>query len=165
METVNVASFMQVIGATQEDDRGLIFPSCYMPDNKPVRSDGVTKQMLMTDKGIAEGWYESIRSTYERLNSEADTIGSIEDVPTIIGGGEDPKAGEYGAVARGQKTTVQTIKEKLQEELKTAEVELEAMDASYDALVTNITECRELIFAVKDALEALTGEEVVDAGE
>ena len=62
MSEVSVASFMQVISATQEDDRGLLFPAELMPAGKPVRSDGVTKQMLMTSKSIAEGWHDAIRS-------------------------------------------------------------------------------------------------------
>ena len=159
MSEVSVASFMQVISATQEDDRGLLFPAELMPAGKPVRSDGVTKQMLMTSKSIAEGWHDAIRSEHARQEEERDHVRSVKDVPTLtIGGGASPTA-VNGAVKGGQKTTVQTIEEKLQEEFKTAEVELEMLNASQVVLAANIDEAYGLMITLGRALVAIRVED------
>ena len=158
MSEVSVASFMQVIGATQEDDRGLLFPAELMPAGKPVRSDGVTKQMLMTNKGIAEGWHEAIRSEHARQEEERDHVRSVKDVPSLTIRGGDSLPTVNGAIRGGQKTTIQTIKEELQQEYETAKIELELMETSKKNLLLSITSHEELTAAIAKAISAVRGD-------
>ena len=155
MSEVNVSSFMQVISATQEDDRGLLFPAELMPAGKPVRSDGVTKQMLMTSKSIAEGWHDAIRSEHARQEEERDHVRSVKDVPSLTIRGGDSLPTVNGAVGGGQKTTVQTVEEELQQAYETAKVELSAMEESQKALANNIIEAYVLMVKLNNALNAM----------
>ena len=158
MAQVNVSSFMQVISATQEDDRGLLFPAEFMPADKPVRSDGVTTSQLMTNKSIAEGWHNAIRSEHARQEEERDHVRSVKDVPELSLDGADPATPIVRAVKGGQKTTIQTIEEKLQQEYETAKVELEMLNASYEAVAVNISEAYDLMITLGRALVAVKGE-------
>jgi hypothetical protein len=91
---LDIDNFMGVIQATQQTEDGLVFPGEYMISGKPVTAPGATLAHLMSDRGIAEQWFQSIKDTYEREKDERDNPRSEETAPDLVIRGADADAGD-----------------------------------------------------------------------
>lgn len=116
-EEFNYASFMGVLNATQQDDRGVFIPGELMPSGKPVRAEGVKKAQLMSGdsaRQMAETWVNAVRSTYEREAEEKNHQVSTADVPELVIGGADRAPAERGPSVPPAGVPDQTIEAQLQ---------------------------------------------------
>lgn len=110
----NVDSFMGVIKATRQDQQGIFIPGELMPSGKPVRSDGVSVDNIMKDKGMAEGWFTAVRAQHAREKEERDHSSSVQDAPELVIGGGDTAAREPAPSAPAASETYETLEEELQ---------------------------------------------------
>lgn len=157
----NYNSFMGVLNATVEDERGILIPGELMPSGNPVRADGVQKIMLQAGenaRSMAEQWFESVRGTYEREKEERDHAVSTADVPDLAIGGEDPAPRERGPSVPAARSSDQTIEEELQARLAKWEERLERAEWEMDTARKDRDEARKQVAKCEAALDAIRDE-------
>lgn len=123
----NYSSFMGVIAATQQDEKGILIPGHLMPSGRPVRAEGVAKHQLMQGqdaKNMAMQWFESVKGQYEREEEERDREASKPDVPELVIGGGDTTPREPDPSPPAAEEAPQTL-----------EAELQARAARWEALM------------------------------
>ena len=141
MSKVDMSNFMGVIQATKQNEKGLVFSGDHMPSGNPVVAPGATLAELMSDKSMAEQWYESIRGTYEREQAERDHARSIGDTPDLVINGADGAAPEPARSAVAAQVDSRTLEEELQarqEEWEVRVYELRPALAEAERELTNV---------------------------
>lgn len=115
MNKLDIGNFMGVIGATVQDEQGLRFSGAHMPSGKDVVAPGAKLSDLMTNREMAQTWYDTIRSTHEREKKEADHASSTADTPDLVIRGEDGPAAEPRGVEAPTEVRIPTFEEELQD--------------------------------------------------
>lgn len=154
----NYTSFMGVLNATVEDERGILIPGELMPSGNPVRAEGVKKIQLMQGeaaRSMAEQWAESVRGQYEREKEEANHETSTADVPDLVIGGEDPAPAERGRSVASAPSSDQTIEEELQARLAKWEERLERAEFEMDSARADAKEAKAQVAKIEAALDAI----------
>ena len=167
MEKVDIANFMGVLQATVNTENGIEFPGRFMPSGNPVTSPGVTMAQVMSDKGMAQQWHESIRSQYEREEDERNNPTRKTDAPDLVIRGEAPAAGD-GAGSPGPATVppaqaeeelqeAATLEQVLERRIARESNRLEKLDSSIATLEAERREAYDRLVKAEAALEAVLG--------
>lgn len=156
-DKVDINNFMGVIGATIDTEDGIVFPGENMISGNAVTSAGVTKAQLMTDKGLATQWFESIKATYEREETERDHAASVRNVPELSFVGGDTTPAESGGDARTEAAASQTLEEELQARQERWASIMERAVASQQAADAQFAEALAQLKKIEAALDAIRG--------
>ena len=111
---IDINSFMQVVNGSYDTDEGLEFPGTEMPSGKPLRAAGAKKSDIMTNREMAELWFNSIRSQYAREEEEADHKASVADIPEIVVGGANRGPDQPRTYAEPAQEAHRSLEEELQ---------------------------------------------------
>ena len=151
----NYASFMAVIAETVQDDEGLLIPAHLMPMGTAVRAAGATKEVLTTNREMAETWTSAVRGEYERQEAERNHVASVADVPElVIGGDNTPAAGPAPREATAAPVS-QTLEEELQGRRAFWEARLMSAEEDKGAAVKACAEASAQLLKLEAALDAI----------
>lgn len=114
MRKLDIGNFMGVIGATTQDEQGLRFSGDFMPSGKDVVAPGSTLAELMSNRDMAQTWFETIRSTHEREKEEANHASSTRDTPDLVIQGGIGAPDDDSASTPSTEVRIPTFEEELQ---------------------------------------------------
>lgn len=157
-EEFNYSSFMGVINATKQDEKGILIPGECMPSGKPVRAEGVKLDQLLKGqdaRAMAEQWFNSVKGQYERELEERDHQTSTRDVPDlVIGGGDtaapEPERGEVANPPAGA-----SLEEELQARCTRWAEAVERLDSRLADLEAERREAHDQLIKCEKALDAV----------
>lgn len=155
MAKVDVGNFMGVIQATENTDDGIRFPGEHMFSGNPVTAPGVTVQELMTDKGMAQQWHQSIMETYEREKDETNQARSEEDTPDLVIRGEAGDAQDGGRGPEPAPVHHQSLEEELQGRYARWENECDQLKARLVSVEDEYREAKKQLAKCETALDAI----------
>ena len=150
MSDVNMSDFMGVLQASVQTETGIMFPGANMPSGNPVVAEGVTMAELMTDKGMAETWYESIKGAYEREKEERDHASSTADTPDLVIRGHDDAPGESGGGEVAAQVGGRTLEEELQARQEEWQARVHELGPALEEAVRNLTNVEAALAAISD---------------
>jgi hypothetical protein len=112
---VDIKNFMGVLGATVQTPDGIEFSGEYMPSGIPVKSPGVTLDVLMADRSMAEQWWNSIVGQHEREKEQRNHAVRTGDTPDLVIRGQDGSTSELAGSSSAAKVGPAEAEEELQE--------------------------------------------------
>lgn len=154
---VDISSFMGVINHTVQTAEGIEFEGKHMPNGVPVKSAGVTKAMLMKDRGMAEGWYEAIKGEYERQINQVNHERSTADTPELVIRGEASAPAEPRRSEPPAPEYPQGIEAQLQASCARWESQLSKLDSRLADLEVERREAARALRKAEAALQAVLG--------
>lgn len=160
----NYSSMMDVIRQTVQDDNGLRIPGELMPSGKPVTAAGATLDLLMSNRDIAEKWFESVKGQYEREKDEANQPRSQPPADVDASQGSAPTARIGNGVPNTEEGGQASLKETLQARsayIRLRSSELHALLADAEAEYRTL---RDEQHAIDAALGLLSGDPSEDMG-
>ena len=155
----NIDSFMAVVNATQQDEKGIFLPGDWFPSGRPLRAEGSTKADLDTNRDMAEQWHEIARSKYEREVEERDQAASRPEVPRVDTQRTDPAPRDDGRNAPAEARPVQTLEEELQGRCTFWRERCERLEWEKGVIVKDLAEASKQLLKTEAALDAIRDEE------